>query len=195
MLVEEFDKAKKKHFRLAHPNRLEQLSDAKEQEARQGKAEMRSIMPEILSAYNLSYHQPGVKFFEGKDALDILLNDSLKSKTDILAYIDPESIDKHLGKRATWYTKNRLQAGIDKYNLVFESSYNREVVYGKPLEHTFEKLVNLGSEMKNISLQIYDNKIVYHNLKPDATIGVIIENPTMANLQRQIWRWMWEHIN
>lgn len=190
-LVEEFEQNKVKNFRLTHPGKIESYIEHKKKHADAAHKEISAVLPFIISSYNLSYHQPGVRVFEGREAIDILFRDSLNAKSEILAYIDFESINKHLGRRAYWYTKNRIKLGINKYNLVFDSDYNRNYIKKHPLDHTFERVVDLGDEMRAISLQIYDNKIVYHNLDPQATIGVIIEDKIMANLQRQIWRWMW----
>src|SRR4030042_972730 len=68
-LILESEKNKKKFFELESPEKIERYIGNRVEVFEQSQKEIQSIMPNIISSYNLAYHKPGVKFFEGEEGM------------------------------------------------------------------------------------------------------------------------------
>ena len=63
----------------------------------------------LFSLYNLNNGKPGIRFAQGKEGIIKLFNETLKSKTEILAYADGEGWVKHFPKYLKWYEEERIK--------------------------------------------------------------------------------------
>lgn len=190
-LVEEFTKNKVKYYRLAHPQVIADYVYTKSKEIHTTEREINALLPSILSTYNLSYHKPGVQFFEGAEALDKLTSDSLTAKTEILSFVDSEAVLSDFTAVNRKYLKKRLERGIVKKIIVQESEFNRNY-FTKHQELTEVKYIDFKLDQFKLNFQIYDDKISFLTLSLDHIIGIIIEDPLIAKLQSQLFEYIWQ---
>ncbi len=190
-LVEEFNKGKIKGFRLEHPNKVQEYIEKRENELEATRREVAAIMPNLVSTFNLAYHKPGVKYFEGMDGLKNLMHDSLKAQTEILSYVDLEAVSKIIPDLNQWYVKQRAKRGVGKRIIVTDSIKNREF---------FDKLAKEVTDVRYLSfrlpnfqtvMQIYDNKVTYQTLKENAMIGVVIEDSSISSMHKGLFEFTW----
>lgn len=192
-LVEEFNKNKKKYFRLEHPNKVQEYIEKREIELDTTKKEIAAIMPNLISTFNLAYHKPGVKYFEGQESFAKMMGDSLTAKEVIYSYVDPEGVDKYLDPKVNMrYIRDSERLGIKKRILVEDNPENR-ARYEK-LDILNTQVRYIGTDLPNFSttMQIYDNKITFHTLKPNNVLGIIIEDQLIYRLQRALFEFIWE---
>jgi len=190
-LIEKEDKEKKLHFRLNHPNRLQELVEEKEREVKNLGSEIQAILPVVISNYNLVSNQPGVKMVEGPQGVKLAMDDSLNSQTEILTILTPDEVDKYIDQANKNYIKRRYNAGIKKKILVADNHHNRKHYQGKTNELTEIRYIKGVLVTSGAVLQIYNNKVNYIIIKPSGAIGLIIDNASIANMQRSLFMLLW----
>ena len=200
-LVEEFSQAKKKHFRLSNPKELEELVAAQYHHALTAKSEIESILPEIISTYTLNYNKPVTRFYEGMEAMQRILDESFTTEDEILQITDSESFDQYLPEEDSKYVQKRLRLKIKKRMLIPDSPVNRKfykiqsAAYHK---YTQIRFIKPKEARFKTSQLIYNNSISFQTLQPDSMIGVIIEDPQICLMQRQLFELVWsqaENLN
>lgn len=191
-LVLETTKNKKKHFELNEPEAIERYIDEQLENFSTTQKEIRAVLPEIISSYNLAYHKPGVKFFEGEEGMAKIMADSLTAITTIDEYVDVEAVEKYIHQINQTYAKKRQKLGKKKRLIVANNAFNRKF---------FTKLGDKATEVRFVeaklgdfgtAMQIYDNKVSYLTLKPESMMGIIIEDALIANMHRKLFEHTWK---
>lgn len=190
-LIEETSQNGRKRFRLEHPSKIEEYLEKRSRELTEATKELQAVMPGILSTYNLSYHKPGVKVFEGEEAIERVMSDSLTSQTEIYEYLDPSEVDKYLEKANKKYVAKRQNLKIEKKILVPDTPFSRERYAGNGSPYTKVKMLEYPISRFNTVMQIYDNKISYMTLTGESTIGVIIEDPNIYKMHKALFEVNW----
>lgn len=191
-LVIESTKNKKKFFELSAPNEVENYIEKQIENLSSTQKEIKSILPSITSSYNLSYHKPGVKFFEGEDAIDKIYGDVLNAKSDILSFVDVKAIEKYASDFNKKFIRARQKANKKKCVIVADNSINRKYFKTHQSTLTDVRFINYKLEDFYINFQIYDNKVSYITVLPERTIGVIIEDTHIAKMHRMIFNYVWQ---
>jgi len=186
----------KTYFEITHPHKLEDLLAEKELKLKQSKDLLSVNIDQIISHYNLTIGKPGIKIFEGKEAIKRILADNLTSKTEILMYVDLNAVEKYAHKEAEIYAKDRIYAGIKTRFLTKDSSFSRDwnVYYKKKYGHelTQGRFLNYETTGHETVLYIHDNKISFLILNPENMIGVIIENQFIYTLLKGLFEFNWK---
>ncbi|OQA52264.1 MAG: Sugar-specific transcriptional regulator TrmB [candidate division WS2 bacterium ADurb.Bin280] len=191
-IIEESSTKGWKRFRLEHPSRIEEYIENRSKELEGAKKELSAVLPAILSTYNLSYHKPGVKVFEGEEAIERVMSDSLTSRTPIYEYLDPSEVDEILDKTNKKYVLKRLDAKIAKKLLVPNTTFSINRYKGRSNELTKIRFLDFEMAKFQTVMQIYDGKISYLTLSPDSVIGVIIEDPYIYKMHKTLFDVSWE---
>jgi sugar-specific transcriptional regulator TrmB len=179
-------------FYLEPPTNLESYIENRAEAILEAQKWLKAVSPAILSTYNLSYHKPGVKVFEGEEAIKRVLEDTLRAKSEILAFIDLESIEKFIPEISRRYGKERDKLKKWKYNLVFDSKFNREFLKEHSRDYTEDRIINYSLNQAGVSLHIYDDTASFMTLKSEVKIGIIIDDPLIVNLLRGIFKALWQ---
>lgn len=190
--VVEYDKQKKKHFKLLDPRKLEEAATVQYQTALQAKREVEAVLPNILSTYALTYHRPGIVMFEGEEAQRRILEDSLTAEEDILQYVDLDIVLHHYPDLNAQYAKRRMQLKKKKRIIVSDNELSRSYAAKVQPEITDVRLINYPLPKFATVMQIYNNKTSYLTLKADGMIGVIIEDALIAQMHRALFEFTWQ---
>ncbi len=154
--------------------------------------DLEKALPELLSMHALYSVKPQVSFFEGKEGIIRIMEDTLKTSTELLCWADVNLANNTLLKDYyPGYIKTKVARGIwlrgifsyDKYALKLKENGQKELreVYLIPKEKfPFKNEIN-----------IYDNKVAI--VSHEDQIGVIIENKNIADTQRSIFNFAFEY--
>jgi len=189
-LVIESTKNKKKFFELASPDTIESYIEKQIENLSATQKEIKSILPNIISSYNLSYHKPGVKFFEGDEAIEKITRDALSAKSEILSFVDIEAVTKYASDVNKKFIAARRHSKKKKRVVVADTTFNR-AYFKKSDDLTEARFVKADLENFNINMQIYDDKISYITVLKDRTMGIIIEDKYIAKINKQIFEYVW----
>src|SRR4030042_6295567 len=141
-LILESEKNKKKFFELESPEKIERYIGNRVEVFEQSQKEIQSIMPNIISSYNLAYHKPGVKFFEGEEGMEKIMADSLTAKSTIYSYVDVAAVEKYISKINKSYAKKRQKLNIKKKLIVSDTAFNKKF---------FKKLGDKATDVRYIN--------------------------------------------
>jgi HTH-type transcriptional regulator, sugar sensing transcriptional regulator len=175
-----------KYFSPADPEKLIQLLKTKEKN-------IREAMPELQNLYNSPKSKPLIRYFEGKEGIIEMYEDSLRSckkGDEILAYVG-EDVLRHLTSYAEDYIARRVEKGI-----VLRGIYKNDSELAKYLEKGREqlRLTRILDEKTfpvNNETNIYKNKIAIASYGTEM-FGMIIESEEIAKSQKAIFELAWK---
>lgn len=156
--------------------------------------DLEKSLPELLSLHEQFSVQPQVSFFQGKEGIIRIMEDTLTTKTELLCWADvslatrtllkdyyPSYIAKKV-KRKVWL---RGIFSYDKAGLEVKRRSQkelREVVLIPKAEFPFKNEIN-----------IYDDKVAI--ISHADQMGVIIQNKNIADTQRSIFNFAFKYAN
>ncbi len=178
-------------FSAAHPNVLQERIEATAKSAERAAIALKSSLPDLASAFNLATGKPGIQFFEGREGIKEVLYDSLSAKSEIRAYIDNESIRKHIPDINAEYVKARAERNVKRLNIATDTQENRYAIEGFLPKLTEWRLIPWEATPINTIMQIYDGKVSYFTLGTDHLIGVIITDPHIYEFHRRQFDYLW----
>jgi len=193
-LVEKIEKTGKvAKFAAYHPVKLKELAQDKEKAAKDAQLAMDTLLPQLISDYNLSFGAPGVSFYKGLEGLQKVYDDIIDTKKDLMLF---RSIydDKH-PERAEIIQK-QIQRQV-KANL-------RALIIAPPRGIEPEELSRLDEknlvtrrtipqEMFRLESQIiiYGQKVAITSLKDDS-VTTLINNTSINQAFRAIFNLIWQ---
>lgn len=182
------EKNKVSHFRIENPRALLDYIERDRQSIDNKKSAIESILPSLISHYQLNTNKPVVTYYEGKEGFAHILNDTLTSKTEVLQYSDIEIIETRFKKESDDHVKKRGELHIEKRLLVIDSPFTRNL-YNSLNEEAISHIRMIKPDNKpfNVVMFIYDNKISYLTLIENKTIGVIIEDISIYEMHKHIF--------
>lgn len=194
--VEEFTRTKKKHFRLDDPHKIEKYIHDQISAMTTTRQEINAILPSILSTYNLTYHKPGVQFFEGEEAMIRTQSDALTARTEIFQIVDSETLNQYFPRETAKYTTARIKQGIKKRILMPDTARNRAHLKNNRNDNYYQftevRLLPKDNPIfKTLSI-IYDNKMSYLTLTPDHVVAILIEDEHIVATNRALFEFIWQ---
>ncbi len=181
-------------FSPNHPSRLSEIMEQKEKSLALAKETVSFSLGALSSKFNLLSGKPNVQFYEGKEGIKKVLEDTLTTTkgTEICAYGDIESILKYIPDINKSYSEQREKLGIKRKGFVIDTPKAREIIQNYHTEITDTKFIKYNTLEIETLMQIYENKISYITLKENSMIGIIIEDPFIYKMQKAIFDHLWE---
>ena len=179
-------KANKKYYFPADPARL--LKKAKEKEDN-----IKAILPDLESLYNAPKIKPTIRYYEGKEGIKEMYDDSLKSLKkgdEILGYVG-EGVLQHLPKYADDYVAERVSKGIRFRGIYKKEKGIMEYMAKNQEQLRTVRLLDPKNFPVNNETDIYANKIAIASYGKEM-FGMIIESEEIARAQRAIFELAWK---
>ena len=187
-LVKVSGKEPKQEYVAESPDQIEKLLVNKIEEDQKFINEARKIIPELKSIHNVA-DRPKVLFYEGKEGLEKVYEDTLTSQGEILAYASVEDIQPTLPHYFPEYYKRRAKKGI-KIRAIFPESQDARDRANLDKEEIRESLI-IPSEKFGFhpEINIYNNKIMIASWREK--LGIIIESEEIADAMKKIYELAW----
>lgn len=156
-------------------------------------AHFEDLLPQLRSIYNISGAKPKIMFYEGKEGLKEVYGDTLKYKSEILAFAS-EGIIQILGKDYTDdYIAKRIKKNIPVRGIipttdVLEKSYLRNNI--AHLRST--KIIDAKKYNFPIEINIYANKVALMSFRDE--LGLIIESDEISKMMRMMFEFFWSTL-
>lgn len=175
-------------FSPGHPSILAEMMDRKEKAFAQSKEAVMFSLGTLSSKFNLLSGKPNVQFFEGKEGVERILEDTLNTKDEVLTYVDMEIVEKHFKEINDKYVVRREKLGIKKRLLVIDNNFSQELFKKwndeKPGYFNVTDLRMVKTSISEIegAIQIYENKIGIITISNENLISIIIEDVRINKL-------------
>ncbi|HCC06451.1 TPA: hypothetical protein DEP94_03820 [Candidatus Nomurabacteria bacterium] len=187
------EKNKVSHFRIENPRALLEYIERDRQSIDNKKSAIESILPSLISHYQLNTNKPVVTYYEGREGFAYILNDTLTSKTEVLQYADIEIIETRFKKESDDHVKKRGDLHIEKKLLITDSPFTRNLYNTLKEEATSHvRVIKPSDKPFNVVMFIYDNKISYLTLVENKTLGVIIEDTNIYEMHKHIFMCLYD---
>ncbi len=190
-LIEQTVKSGKIEFRPLDPNQLK--THIIDQKKRYSEAEslVDATLPDLSEMYKLTTEKPVVRFYSGKDGIKKIIDDSLRSHTPILTYLDPKAVDKYQKEANRRYVASRKKLKVSKKILVQDNQFNRQHFSDRSNNLTEVRYLKGDLPVHFTVMQIYDDKISYMTMRPNSAIGLIIDDKNIATMHRALFELNW----
>jgi sugar-specific transcriptional regulator TrmB len=181
-------KEPKQEYVAESPDQLERFI-VEELERKQNELnEARKIIPELKSIHNV-LNRPKIRFYEGKEGLEQVYEDTLSSRGEILAYASVEDIQPTLPHYFPHYYKRRTKKGITIRAIFPESPDARERASLDKEEMRTSVIVPSETFGFHPEINIYDNKIMIASWREK--LGITIESSEIADAMKKIFELAW----
>lgn len=192
-LITEDSKAHGKSFTAISPAQLIRMLDAHHRRIGKLNIALRQNQPDLEARYRNNNVIPKVKTYHGQSGLLSVLNDVLKSKTEILlwtnqetevSFFSPELHNRFVNERAA----KRIPARV----LAIDNEKGRDLVAKDESALRMTRLLPSGVHFA-AETYLYDNKLALLDFSGDI-IGIIIESDSVNASQAAIFENTWKSL-
>lgn len=187
-LVKVSGKEPKQEYVAESPNQIEIMLLKKIERDQAFIKEARKIIPELKSIHNVA-DRPKVLFYEGREGLEKVYEDTLTSREPIRAYASVENMHMGLPGYFPEYYKRRAGKGIAIRAIIPNTETGRERKGFDSKEMRQTALVPKDVFDFSPEINIYDNKVMIASWREK--LGIIIESHEIADAMKKVYELAW----
>jgi len=176
-----------------HPSHIEKMIEDRERTVHEARRSIDTVLPSLLSDYNLISGIPGVRFYEGLAGVERVLSESLEARGEILTYAEFDAIEQYAKEINNAYVAKRTARNIPKRLLMVDSPSAQEYLRATKDPLTDTRLLRATEYPLFGAMQIYNDSVSYVTFGKERMIGVIMENPAIHRLHAHVFNCLWEH--
>lgn len=187
-LIEEFEKDKKKHFRLNDPSSLRQYVVEERNKMRQATVKLDNIFPALLHEYQLGSVKPGVYYYDGAEGVRVTHDQILKQKNPVSIFVSAfERQNKEVATLIERQIIDQRKAGI-QVKAITNHDYSKD---------DFERFKNYGTETRVVPNIAFESEIIIFGDTVSITtykntiFTTLIINKEIAQTLRTIFQSLW----
>lgn len=176
------------------PDHLLTQAEEMKTKATQAQKALEGILPSLKTKYQAIEAKPTITYYEDVEGIKKVYMDTIKEGKPILAILHPDKIDPDVH---AWldeeYIKKRLAANIEAKVIVPSGQETKEYQARNISEKRVTKVVDGSKYHFEHEINIYGTKVAIINHRKGADlIGIIIDNPVIANTFRAWFMLSWE---
>ncbi|MFA6322942.1 MAG: helix-turn-helix domain-containing protein [Candidatus Buchananbacteria bacterium] len=183
-------RGKKRYFLAENPDKL--FASVKQKEI-----QLKQIMPELKSLFNIDTEKPKIRYYEGINGALSVYDDilaSIPNHSEILSYTGIAGLYKDFPKDfAKDFFNRRVQRQISTRIIAIDSEESREWQKHAPFEMRDIILVPENQVLFFGDTEIYGNKVALISYKENF-MAVVIESKEIATMQRFIFELAWKKL-
>jgi sugar-specific transcriptional regulator TrmB len=187
-LVKLSGKEPKEEYVAESPDQIEELLQKKIERDQIYIKEARKIIPELRSMHNV-IDRPKVLFYEGKEGLEKVYEDTLTSSETIRAYANVDEMHEALPNYFPEYYKRRTKRGINIRAIFPANKTGFERAQQDTNEARESAIVPADKYYFSPEINIYDNKVMIASWKEK--LGIIIESKEIADAMKTAFELGW----
>lgn len=189
-LVSKVGQTSKKTYTAEHPETLISYLEKKGNDFQNKANEVKKFLPELKMIYNEKGKRPRIRFYEGRQGIETVYEDTLTSGETIKAYASVKNMHKALPHYFPEYYQRRAQKGIFIKAILPATKEAKERKSFDKVEARESRLVPVDKFDFSPEINIYDDKVAIMSLAEE--FGVIIESKEIAEAQKKIFDLAWE---
>ncbi|MFH1207485.1 MAG: helix-turn-helix domain-containing protein [Patescibacteria group bacterium] len=190
-LVTEAEERGKKIFIIGPPDKLQGYLESREKSVVQAKANLKNILPDLKSAFNLITERPNIKFFEGIEGMKQIYDDILEEGQDIqLVRANYEPVfEKQIVPIVNNFIKTRMKHN-QKVTAITPMNERANPKNRKPDDDKTilmqRNWVSAEKYSAPVEIDIYGDKVALLSFSKEL-VGVIIESPQISEALKQVF--------
>lgn len=157
------------------------------------KAALLQALPNLKMLYNRNSQQPKIRFYEGKDKIQMISEETFSAK-EIWALFSPNKFLKHFNHKDNKHLfRILIRHGGIIYDLLEDTPQAREFSRAK-YRCGVSEVKFLPKKMRFATdLLLWDNKVALVSF--DNLTAVVIEDQSIAQMQRLMLQFIWQQID
>jgi len=180
--IKQTRKGNKRLFYAIDPEKIVEIEEARLKE-------LKKMVPELRAIYNTKGQKPRIFYYEGKQGILNILNDTNKYKGETLVFSTPEFLKRDQKSFSNEYIKSRVAFG-NSARVIGEISDDFLTVKSRDKEELREtRLLPSDIYHSNVQIGIYANKVYVLDYKNE--FGFIIESSEVSNTMKVIFELIW----
>lgn len=179
------------NYEAAHPRRILDYLERKQQAIEEDKTTIQSLIPELVARQDHD-DETKISVFTGFEGLKTANQDIIAtlSEGDTWYEMGLSEQPKHWERHFTKKQRERADKGIQHKSIMY-AGYREVYENRKGLPHTEYKF--LASEYKMpISINIYDDTVTIFVLLKDDPVAIKMQSTAIADSFKQYWELLWE---
>jgi len=187
-LVNASGKEPKQEYVAESPDQIEKLLLKKIENDQAFIKEAKKIIPELKSMHNVA-DRPKVSFYEGKEGLEKIYEDTLTSHEPIRAYATYDDMQKALPGYFPDYFFRRAKKGIPIRAIFPFTQAGIELSKDDAIQKRETAMIPADKYYFSPEINIYDNKIMIASWKEK--LGIVIESHEIADAMKKVFELSW----
>ncbi len=181
-------KEPKQEYVAEAPDKLKSLIESEIEKKKQELELAEKVIPQLKSIHNIS-ERPKVMFYEGKEGLEQVYEDTLTSHEQIRAYANVNEMHTALPHYFPRYYLRRTSKNISIRAIIPANEKGLERASKDKQETRESALVPADKYYFSPEINIYDNKVMIASWKEK--LGIIIESQEIAEAMKTIYELAW----
>ena len=181
-------KEPKQEYIAESPDKIEALLKREVNATEEHLKEIKNILPELKSLHNVA-GRPKVRFYEGKQGLIEVYEDTLTSHETILAYATVDDMHRALPNYFPEYYKRRAEKGVAIRAIIPATEIGKERASKDKEEMRETALIPPDKYYFSPEINIYDDKVMIASWREK--LGIIIESAEIADAMKKIYELAW----
>ncbi len=176
-----------------NPKKIIKILENKKDEIDKKKREVEKILPNLESLYAMSLTKPSINFYEGRDGIKAVYDEIVSNHKNIYSFFSPRKFFELISYEENDELLIKLfNSGGMLYNLVEKSDETaKRLALDKYKKFVKNKV--LPDKFKFDSDLLIGNNVVVM-ISFDNLIAVIIQDKSIADLQRNIFKTIWKNL-
>lgn len=187
-LVRVSGKEPKQEYVAESPDQIEKLLARKIKSDEEYIREARKIIPELKSMHNVT-DRPKVLFYEGREGLEKVYEDTLTSHEEIRAYATYDDMQNTLPGYFPEYFYRRAKKGIPIRAIFPYTQAGIDLSGYNEVQKRETAMVPADKYYFSPEINIYDNKVMIASWKE--RLGIIIESHEIADAMKKVFELAW----
>ena len=191
-LIAETPIGRKRTIIALSPKELFKVFKRKGEVLTQAETEFNNLLPELLSITNFLSDKPKVRFYEGKEGIKTIYEETLKYLEILVHCTTQEGIEFMEGYLEN-YCKKVIKKGIKTRKIVSDSPVDLD--YQKKYSTKRNVIKTIPSKYStNTDFMIYGDNVAFLSYRGGMPIGIVIEDKEIAELERKKFEILWRAI-
>jgi len=187
-LVSVSGKEPKQEFVAESPDKVIDFLENKKNETEKQIVGAKNLLPQLKSIHNVG-GRPKIRFYEGKEGLKQVYEDTLTSHEAIRAYATVDDMHTGLPDYFPKYYQRRARKGIHIRAIIPKTPTGIDRSKLDRAEARESALIPPDKYYFSPEINIYDNKIMIASWREK--LGIIIESPEIADAMKKIYELSW----
>lgn len=181
-------KEPKQEYVAESPDQIEKMILKKIENDQSYIKEVRKIIPELRSMHNIS-DRPKVSFYEGREGLEKIYEDTLTSHEPIRAFATYDDMQVALPGYFPDYFFRRAKKGISIRAIFPYTQAGIELSKDDAVQKRETAMIPADKYYFSPEINIYDNKIMIASWKEK--LGIVIESNEIADAMKKVFELSW----
>jgi sugar-specific transcriptional regulator TrmB len=187
-MVSIFGKEPKQEYSAESPESIKDYLKNKKEKIDKQLEDAKTFLPQLKSMHNV-HDRPQVRFYEGKEGLQQVYEDTLTSSETIRAYATVDDMHAALPDYFPKYYQRRAGKGIHIRAIIPKTQIGKERAAKDKEEARETALIPPDKYYFSPEINIYDNKVMIASWREK--LGIIIESDEIADAMKKIYELAW----